>query len=184
MNEFFINEYNKARSTPSDINEHIDTLLSLANQVKHVTEFGVCTGVSTRAFLASPTILRSYDIFHNSNVETLFNISRISGKDAQYIIANTLETEIDETDLLFIDTWHSYEQLKQELQMHAKKVRKYIVFHDTQLFGTQSEPFMGKVGSNGLLPAIIEFIIENHSKWKFKLHHTNNNGLTVIERIS
>jgi hypothetical protein len=39
----------------------------------------------------------------------------------------------------------------------------------------------GKVGTLGLLPAIIEFIID-HPEWKFKIHKTNNNGLTVLEK--
>jgi hypothetical protein len=43
---------------------------------------------------------------------------------------------------------------------------------------------MGRVGSNGLLPAIIHYMIDNPDVWRFKTHRTNNNGLTVIERIS
>ena len=97
---------------------------------------------------------------------------------------NALEVEIDETDLLFIDTWHCYEQLRLELRRHASKVKKYIAFHDTQTYGTRSEEFMGRVGSNGLLPAIIHFLIDTPNEWKFKIHRTNNNGLTVLERIS
>jgi hypothetical protein len=35
--------------------------------------------------------------------------------------------EIEETDLLFIDTCDIYGQLQQELRLHAAKVRKYLV---------------------------------------------------------
>ena len=42
---------------------------------------------------------------------------------------------------------------------------------------------MGRVGSNGLLPAIIHYMIDNPDVWRFRTHRTNNNGLTVIERI-
>ena len=70
----------------------------------------------------------------------------------------------------------------EELRLHAHNVKKYIVFHDTQSYGTKSEEIMGKSGSNGLLPAIIHYMIESGDQWKFKLHRTNNNGLTVIER--
>jgi cephalosporin hydroxylase len=85
--------------------------------------------------------------------------------------------------MLFIDTWHCYDQLLAELTLHAPKVKKYIAFHDTQTYGTRSEEFMGRVGSNGLLPAIIHYMIENPGVWQFKVHRTNNNGLTVIERV-
>ena len=75
------------------------------------------------------------------------------------------------------------DQLYAELTKHAPKVKKYIAFHDTQTYGTRSEEFMGRVGSNGLLPAIIHYMIDNPDVWRFKTHRTNNNGLTVIERI-
>ena len=54
-----------------------------------------------------------------------------------------------------------YDQLLAELTIHAPKVKKYIAFHDTQTYGTRSEEFMGRIGSNGLLPAIIHYLIEN-----------------------
>ena len=144
---------------------------------------GTRTGVSTRAFLASDVTLRAYDLFLDTYVSELFDLAQKEGKDAKYIAANVLETEIEETDLLFIDTWHCYDQLLAELTIHAPKVKKYIAFHDTQTYGTRSEEFMGRVGSNGLLPAIIHYMIDNPDTWKFKIHRTNNNGLTVIERV-
>ena len=180
----FDQEYRIARDTPSDINEHIEVLKSLADEVDHVTEMGTRTGVSTRAFLASDVTLRAYDLFLDGYVsQQLFELAQKEGKNAKYIEANVLETEIDETDLLFIDTWHCYDQLFAELTKHAPKVKKYIAFHDTQTYGTRSEEFMGRVGSNGLLPAIIHYLIENPNTWQFKIHRTNNNGLTVIERV-
>jgi len=176
-------EYQIARRLPSDINEHLELLKSLADSVEHVTEMGTRTGVSTRAFLAADVTLRAYDLFLDEYVSQLFELAQKEGKDAKYIGANVLETEIDETDLLFIDTWHCYDQLYVELTKHAPKVKKYIAFHDTQTYGTRSEEFMGRVGSNGLLPAIIHYMIDNPNTWKFKIHRTNNNGLTVIERV-
>ena len=166
----FDQEYRIARDTPSDINEHIEILKSLADEVDHVTEMGTRTGVSTRAFLASDVTLRAYDLFLDARVQELFRHAKENGKDAEYIQGNVLEQEIDYTDLLFIDTWHCYDQLYAELTKHAPKVKKYIAFHDTQTYGTRSEEFMGRVGSNGLLPAIIHYLIENPDTWRFKIH--------------
>ena len=176
-------EYQIARRLPSDINEHLELLKSLADSVEHVTEMGTRTGVSTPPFMAADVTLRAYDLFLDGYVSQLFELAQKEGKNAKYIEANVLETEIDETDLLFIDTWHCYDQLYAELTKHAPKVKKYIAFHDTQTYGTRSEEFMGRVGSNGLLPAIIHYLIENPNTWQFKIHRTNNNGLTVIERV-
>jgi hypothetical protein len=138
---------------------------------------GVRTGVSTRAFLVANKILRSYDLELNQSVVDLFNMAKKFGKDVEYTQADTRTLEIEETDLLFIDTMHTYDQLKIELNIHANKVKKYIVFHDTYTFG-----LVGECGSGGLLTALIEFM-KQKPEWKFKIHKINNNGLTVIERI-
>jgi hypothetical protein len=180
-NTIFEEEYVRSCGQESDINEHLPILRSLAKEVSHVTEMGVREGVSTRAFLCENVTLRCYDLYLSGEVIKLFQIAKEQRKNVEYIQADVLNVEIEETDLLFIDTWHCYDQLAQELKIHSPKVKKYIAFHDTQTYGTKSETFQGRTGSNGLLPAIIEFIIEN-PEWKFKIHRTNNNGLTVIER--
>ena len=171
-------EYLKAKITPSDINQNLPLLYELAKQCNHVTEMGVRTGVSTRAFLNTNVELISYDIELNSDVVALFGVAKGLGKRVQYIKADVLDIEIQETDLLFIDTLHIYEQLKQELKLHANKAKKYIAFHDTYTYGLR-----GEIGNDnkGLLSAIIEFLIDN-PQWKFKTHQTNNNGLTILER--
>jgi len=83
--------------------------------------------------------------------------------------ASTLEIEIPEVDMLFIDTDHTYEQLKGELARHGNKVKKYLVFHDTVSCETE------------LMPAIEEFMKAN-KKWKIKEHYKFNNGVLVLER--
>jgi len=172
----FEKEYLNACVIPSDINENLHILHELAKQCKHVTEFGVRTGVSTRAFLNTDVTLRSYDLDLCPMVSVLFENAKKLNKDVSYAKANDLEIEIEETDLLFIDTWHSYNQVKEELKKHACKVKKYIVFHDTHTYGTKGED-----DNIGLLPALIEFMI-NNPEWKFHTHKTNNNGMTVIEK--
>jgi hypothetical protein len=45
--------------------------------------------------------------------------------------------------MLFIDTYHNAETVLAELINSADKVKKYIIFHDTELFGLkgwQDEP--------------------------------------------
>lgn len=171
-------EYHKAKTIPSDINQNLHVLYELAKECKHVTEMGVRTGVSTRAFLNTDVELISYDIQLSSEVEKLFVHARSLGKHVQYKQADVLQIEIESTDLLFIDTFHVYEQLSQELKLHANKAKKYIAFHDTYTFGLRGENSQDK---NGLLTAIIEFLIEN-PHWHFKFHTNKNNGMTVLER--
>jgi hypothetical protein len=181
---FFEREYEQYRVIPSDINENLHHLYELALECTHVTEMGVRHGISTRAFLNSNATLISYDFEYNWDVAILFSKANELGKIANYIIEDVRKVEIEETDLLFIDTWHCYEQLKTELSLHHNKVRKYIVFHDTHKYGVVAEDYYEEKSESGLglLPAIIEFMAQN-PQWKFKLHVTNNNGLTIIERV-
>ena len=171
-------EYKKARNTPSDINQNLHELFEIAKECKTVIEMGVRTGVSTRAFLNADVKLISFDIVLNSEVQKLFDIARQNGKDVQYIKDDVLNIEIEETDMIFIDTLHTYEQLKQELKLHGNKAQKYIAFHDTHTFGLRGEI---DNDNKGLLSAIIEFMMEN-PHWKFYKYKTNNNGLTILKR--
>jgi hypothetical protein len=177
-------EYSMAMAQPSDINEHIQMLYGLGKHCKHVTEMGVRDGKSSRAFLKAGVTLRSYDIEKNANVEFLFECAKKAGQDVEYIIDDVLKVKIEPTDLLFIDTWHSNPQLRQELELHGNLAQKFLVFHDTWTYGLQDESW-DKIKPNypgaGLLPAIIDFVIEN-PHWQFQTFRTNNNGLTVLKR--
>mgnify|MGYP000915273140 CR=1 FL=1 len=170
-------EFIQACLTPSDINEHLPTLYDLAKKCTSVTELGVRDGVSTRAFLFSGVKFRSYDLYLDPTVKSLFDTVRQKlGTDVEYLIGNSLEISIDLTDLLFIDTKHTYQQLSQELERHYKQVRRFIVLHDMESFGRQSED-----GTRpGLIRAVEEFV-EQHRNWKIKSKFKNNNGLWILE---
>lgn len=210
FNETINGEYRKACETPSDINEHLPILRELAQEAGCVTEFGVRGGVSTRAFLAAGcNRLRCYDLEIDDEVRRLVNAAHAAGRDVEYHQADVLRLDIDETGLLFIDTLHTYGQLSQELELHAAKARRYIAMHDTDLFGLTDETLIPprprglsglphrlrrsvikRLGGTpiapprrgGLLPAVLEFMAANRGVWQVKLHKTNNNGLTVLER--
>lgn len=171
--------YSKFCKLKSDINEHMPTLYYYASQCKHITEMGVRNVVSTWAFLKSkPERIICYDIIRSNNIDIAITSAKENGIELQFHEKNVLAVEIEETDLLFIDTLHQYEQLVQELKLHANKVRKYIIFHDTSKFAYTDE-LTGQSG--GLWPAIEEFL-EQTNEWQIKERYTNNNGLTIIQR--
>lgn len=180
-------EYSWAKNEASHINEHLPTFRELAKECNHITEMGVHEGRSTRGFLVEDVILRCYDVIMYDAFKKVYDIAKNEGKDIIFYNKSVLDVEIEETDLLFIDTHHNYEHLIRELKLHSPKVKKYILMHDTQTFGTKPEnnPLCiqhgGYKSDKGLLPALIEFMIENPN-WKFKMHKTNNNGLTLIEK--
>ena len=165
--------------TATDINEHLPMLYFLAQQCDHVTEFGVRTGASTLAFLhglqGRPATLRSYDINDQYGVQD--SLTKWTRVEWTFSICSTLLiTRIEPTDLLFVDTLHNYDQVRQELALHGDAARRWIVFHDTETFGT-----VGDDGGRGINQAITEWL-EAKPEWRIVYRTHRNNGLTVIER--
>lgn len=190
--EKLMEHYYKACYKPSDMNEHMPILRKYADRCDHVTEMGVRGIVSTYAFLMSQCKkLVSIDIVNpntqGGNLEEVYSISKEIGKDFKFIQADTLKIEIEPTDLLFIDTLHSYDQLKQELSLHANKARKFIIMHDTVTFGefghTVEDPANRYAHVKGLNFAIQEFLEANENDWAYDKIYYNNNGLTILKRI-
>lgn len=178
-------KYEDLCSESSDINEHLPTLRKYAQQCKHITEMGVRTIVSTYALMAgSPNHLISIDINHpddSSNtpgkLQEAQTIASDNNVNFQFIQGNTLEMSINCTDLLFIDTWHTYDQLKQELSKHHQNVNKYIILHDTYTYSNSDEGG----GGIGLMPAVNEFLDVNKN-WTMHEQFSNNNGLTILAK--
>ena len=178
----------------SDINEHLETIKNFASECEHITEMGVRSVVSTWAFLAAkPKRLVSMDIVQ-CPVQDAAIAANNEGIDFEFIVADTSNPQLDiePTDLLFIDTWHVYDQLKVEFKLHSNKVKKYIILHDTTTFGEVGEsgsdliinPVTGQMEmmrKRGLWPAVEEFLAEN-TNWTLKERFTHNNGLTILQR--
>lgn len=182
--------YNYNKNTPGDIHEHMETIYKHALECDHITEMGVRGVVTTWAFLlARPKKLISYDA-EQCPVDRAKALAPTYGVDYHFRVGDTgnPNTVIEPTDLLFIDTWHIYEQLKQELKLHADYARKYIIMHDTTVFGDRrtGEHFdcyvtPGPEGK-GLWPAVTEFLAEN-PQWILKDRYINCNGLTILKRV-
>jgi len=180
--------------TPSDINEHIPALVEYASECEHITEMGVRAITSTWAFLgAAPKKLISYDIENPSkwgaDITMVENVAKQYGLDYEFRKQNVLKIDIEETDLLFLDTWHAYNQLKAELELHSSKAKKYIIMHDTTSYEFRDEPLTSENAwegeldfGRGLWAAIQEFL-DSTDKWVLHKRYTNNNGLTILKRV-
>ncbi len=168
--------YQWAAQSPSDIFEHIPTLRALAQQCRHVTEFGTRSGVSTIALLAAQLDkLITYDIERVPDAEL---ISSHAGRTAfVYRIEDVEAAEIEETDFLFQDTKHTGEHVYKLLQRHAGKVRKYLAFHDT-VSCAERDPWYPQ--EHGILWGINKYM-KRHPEWRLLKHYPNCNGLTVYE---
>ena len=177
--------YNLQCRSQTDICEHLPTLRRYALECKHITEMGMRDACSTWAFLdAKPVRMISYDLETPSKLEYIKGCCKEEGIDYEFRKESTLDAKIDETDLLFIDTLHTYDQLKMELDLHSNKVGKYMIFHDTETYGEIGETPGGAILNpeiKGLNYAIRKFLAKNKN-WNIKEVFSNNNGLTILER--
>lgn len=164
---------------------HFEMLNRYANLCDSVTEFGVYDWNTTWAFVNSGIKkLRCYDGKERGRFDRgtggygdVIRACNEKDIDFEFVKANTRECDIEKTDMLFLDTWHSYDQVSCELRL-ASKVRRFILFHDTVLFGV-----IGSGGEEGILRAINEFLNSN-PEWEIVEDNQEGNGLLAIERVS
>lgn len=181
-----------------DINEHLPTLRNYSSKCNHVTEMGTRFAVSTHALIiGKPKKVVAIDLnrhFYQPYEKEVEDFAKECEVEYQFIEGDVLDIDIEQTDMLFIDTLHTYNQLSKELHRHESRVNKWIILHDTITFGYRDENFYRngrineeiskqEVTKKGLYPALLDFLDSNRN-WTIKEHFTNNNGLTIIERLS
>jgi len=195
-------KYAERCATSSDINEHLPTLYSYASKCSHITETGVRSVVSSYAFAKAligkqSAKLIQIDLQNHPNITQFKKECEAAGLSTIFYEQSDLECPIEQTDLLFIDTWHVYGHLKRELNRWHSHITKYIILHDTTVDevygetirnGWNAEEQSRETGipvdeiNRGLWPAVTEFC-EAYPHWVLEKRWTNNNGLTVLRRI-
>jgi cephalosporin hydroxylase len=195
--------YQEKRTIPSDINEHLPTLKEYASKCSSVVECGVRGIVSSHAFANGlrGVVNNSFvmiDPYVSDEIGGFIKMCKDEGVNASFVHQSDLECALVETDLLFIDTWHVYGQLKRELARWNSSVKKYIIMHDTTVDewvgetirnGWDADKQSAETGfpkseiMRGLWPAVEEFLAE-HPEWKIEKRYTNNNGLTILARVA
>jgi hypothetical protein len=171
--------YEAAKKNPCDFHEHVDTLRDLVKKCDHVTQIGIW-GKPSRVAIAVGTL---------SNVGNAVFVDyspaqRPEWTDLKRFLGDNFEgkewqpfAEIDETDLLFIDTYHTAEETLNLFNKLAPKVRKYLVVHTTEIYGEK-----GDNGGPGVLVGVRQFVHENR-EWTVIRQDRNNYGLVVLSRL-
>ena len=186
-----------------DIGEHMPIIRRLAQECPHVTEIGLGWVISTWGLLKglseNPAATRQYtgiDIVHPC-LEHMDLARREAEKEGiifNFRQGNDLYLQIEPTDLLFIDSMHTYCHLTHELETFSPYVRKYIAMHDTsepwgdrddgEYVGNYSEyPSHYNREKRGLWPAVVDFL-KTHPEWVLSERRLNCHGFTVLKRIS
>jgi hypothetical protein len=193
--EKILEKYNQHKNTHSDINQHLETLYNLGKECSHITEMGVRWVSSTWPLVYSnPKKMISYDILKNPNITEVINLCNEYSINYSFEEKDVLQLEIEPTELLFIDTLHTYNQLIKELEIHSNKVSKYIVLHDTEHFGRKDEVIYEHASNviketsstkEGLMTAVEDFLLTKLGQsWELFRVYKNNNGLTVLKNKS
>jgi hypothetical protein len=197
-------KYNSLCHSPSDINEHLPILYKYAKECETIIECGVRNCVSSWALVfglinnnkETKKILLNDK--YECDISELLNNTKDLSININYEWKNDLDLYlIDNYDMVFIDTWHVYGQLKRELNKFGPIINKYIIMHDTTIDEIDGETIRcgwsaykqsQETGYTideincGLGKAITEFL-EINTDWKLIEKLTNNNGLTILERV-
>jgi len=165
----------------SDIVLHLPILEYYASLCSHVTEFGFRTGQSTVALIAGcKKYIHSYDIERTQEVN-IFRYTQLPCISWQFHRADTgsSETKVEQTEFLLVDTLHTYEHVKKELDLFGCKVSRFIAFHDTFTCGDLdiSGP---NPKAKGINSAIREFMEANNWYTVYKTDCCN--GLWIIKK--
>lgn len=186
--------YRKLRCGGRMMAHHMDYLRSLSVRSTRCVEFGVRGAVSTVALLAGGSKLDSWDVqVRPTDGELHEQIMKLACGQWGFHLGDSRKADIPECDLLLHDSVHNYDHVKAELDAHAHKVRRWIVFHDTIVMGSYGQkPYAesdmaGTAGGAdetvmGIRLAIDELMIE-HPEWRIVRHDPNSSGLLTIEKL-
>ena len=202
--EYTKKKYSELCNTYNDIYEHLPTLYKYATECESIIELGVRGCVSSWALLNGllnnnkPKKYLFLNDISECDINELLNNTNDLGVDIKYEWKNDLELDIKtNVDLTFIDTWHIYGQLKRELDKFSKVTNIYIIMHDTTVDEIEGETIRNGWNAEeqsktsgypieeikcGLWKAVNEFL-KNNNEWVLKERFTNNNGLTVLEKL-
>jgi hypothetical protein len=189
-------KYHYLRSVRSDINEFFPTIVKYTRECDSVLELGVRWVVGTWAFLYGlreedkdydyPKKYVGIDIdpiesWDESSPELLQKGADQRNIDYQFLQTDDLDPKVIESlpdfDLVFIDTLHTYDQVKKELEAYHSKANKYIMLHDTISFR-----YGGFDGDEiGIWPAVTEFLSSNQ-EWELWESLPKWPGLTILKR--
>jgi len=160
--------------------EHHKSLIECANdpEVNVIKELGVCQGATFAGLMMTkPKKLIGYDIasrYFNPYKHLFDDYAKQNNLDYEFHEMSSHDPKsVSHVDMLHIDSLHTPSHLGRELSMHAPKVRKYIVLHDTANFK----------GSTGLFKTIATYITELEQLWKIHTHYIHRVGYTVLERV-
>lgn len=175
-----------------DSDKHIMTLFSIAvgGNSKNIIELGVRGGNTTLPLILASKLTGGKVTSVDIN-ETEFKCPKELQDNWNFVKSDAIEfllklTPSDNIDLIYIDDWHSYDHVKQELDILDKIISPstIILLHDLMYGNTN--PFYhtdltlkdGQWANGGPYRAVAEL---NPQFWEFATLPWNN-GLTILRK--
>jgi len=171
--------YARACNNVSDVFLHCPMIKELASRCQHVTELGLNSlGICVSVMAGQPSTFIAYGKNKEKVDEIIKEIPDDVGRTHLKIRAgDSLKIQIEETEMLIIDTYHTYSQLNNELLKHAGNATKYIVIISSYAFALRGEDG----SSPGVMDAVVEFVAKN-DRWEIIYNERKNNGMLVLQR--
>ena len=204
----------KGAACLGDIAEHLPVLRRMCADpdTRSCTEIGVRRAFATYAFVSAamarlrdapagappPPTIQLHDMVIHPEVRELvaFLHAECPALDIQWVEGDDLTTPIAPADVVLLDTWHTYKQLRQELRLVASgaiRVRRALALHDTFSFAGHDEKLPGRnkvpvdeqlydgvEPDKGLRPAVDRFLGENRGAWRMLDDRENCAGLAIL----
>jgi hypothetical protein len=167
----------EAAATTSDFNQHVPYLKELAASCKSATELSLWFKAADTAICAGLPADGTFTSICSGTKPVWNSLRKSLGDRFRFRTENPATAEIEETDLLFIDTEHTADALLPLLQKHHSKVRKYLVVHCTAIYGERGD----RDNKAGVLHALRTFCRDN-TQWVVKYRTEENNGLLVLSK--
>jgi cephalosporin hydroxylase len=156
-----------------------------------VSSWAVLQGLSE-----NPSDSRSYlGIDLASPPSEILNFAKWAAEESGILFsfqqANDMDVDIGLTEMLFIDSLHTYCHLTYELEKFSPKVSKFIAMHDTSWGDIDDPAYHGDYSEyppeynrtkRGLWRAIEDFL-QRHPEWTLYERRMNNYGFTILKRI-
>lgn len=158
---------------------HCPTIREFASRCQHVTELGLNSlGVCVSVMAGQPPTFIAYGKDEKKVDEIVKELPDNVGRTHLKIRkGDSLKIQIEETEMLVIDTYHTYSQLNKELLKHAGSVTKYIVIVNSYAFAVRGEDG----NAPGIMDAVVEFVAKNN-RWEIVYNERKNNGLLILQR--
>lgn len=171
--------YDWTRTTKRDCIDHLPTIKKMAAECETVVGLVKRREWDAAVLAGAPTVYHSYNTEPDPLHDRLAAIAvELDGQPAYTVEhVDSLQVAPVPCDMLVIDTVHTAERLRAELDRWAGSVSRWIVLRGTKAFGEHAE------GSKqpGLLVAAREFMQRN-PHWKRVAQEDAQYGLTVLSR--